>query len=88
MIGVSSLSIPETAFKYYIPESGKVTLRIYNLLGKEIRTLVNNFQAAGRYEVQWDGTDTLGRAVASGIYLYQLQSGAYVQVKKMTFLKW
>ncbi|MFQ5770882.1 MAG: FlgD immunoglobulin-like domain containing protein [bacterium] len=73
--------------KYQIPEAGRVTLKIYNLLGKEIRTLVDKVQAAGIYEVRWDGKDNTGRTVASGIYLNRIQVGDFVEVKKLTLLK-
>jgi hypothetical protein len=78
---------PETIIKYQIPKSTDVTLKIYNLLGQEIRTLVDEFKEAGSYEVYWNGKDDLGQTVASGIYLYQIQAGDFVQVKKMAFLK-
>lgn len=49
-----------------------VSLRIFNIMGKEIKTLINNIQPAGTYTIEWDGTDATGRKVPGGIYFYQL----------------
>lgn len=78
---------PETTIKYQIPKSTHVTLKIYNLLGQEIRTLVDEVREVGSYAIRWDGKNDSGQVVASGIYLYQIQAGDFVQVKKMAFLK-
>lgn len=77
---------PETAIKYQISRSAEVTLRIYNLLGQEVRTLVNKQQAAGAYTVQWDGKDNAGRQVASGIYIYRLKAGNDFKTSKRMLL--
>ncbi len=73
---------PATTIKYSIPNSGFVSLKIYNILGKEITTLVNRKQAAGNYEINFDASN-----LTSGVYIYQLNSGKKVQVKKMLLLK-
>jgi hypothetical protein len=78
---------PETIIKYQLPELLPVTLKIYNLLGQEIRTLVDEVQRSGVYEIRWDGKDDIGRSVASGIYVYRLQAGSTVAVKKMIMLQ-
>ena len=62
-------------------------LVIYNALGQPVRTLVDEFQAAGAYQVSWDGHDRRGARVASGVYLYRLQAGAVAQVRKMIVLE-
>ena len=62
-------------------------LAIYNLLGQEVRVLVNEAMDAGYYTVNWDGKDELGRQVASGIYLYRMQSGKFAQSQRMMLLK-
>ncbi len=73
---------PTTTIKYSIPTSDFVTLKVYNILGKEITTLVNRKQAAGNYEINFDASN-----LTSGVYIYQLNSGKKVQVKKMILLK-
>jgi hypothetical protein len=78
---------PETEIKFALPKSGNVTLKIYNINGQEIATLVNENRNAGYYKVKWNGKDKNGKQVASGIYLYKIQAGKYTSVKKMTFLK-
>lgn len=78
---------PSTLITYSLAKSGLTTVKIYNLLGEEIRTLVNEVQSAGNYTVQWDGRDDTGRAVPSGIYLVTLESGNFKQSHRMTLLK-
>ncbi len=63
------------------------TLKIYNILGQEIKTLVNEEEIPGTYEVTWDGKDNNGIEVSSGIYFYKLQAGPHTQVKKMLLVK-
>ncbi len=78
---------PETEIKYQIAHAGQVVLKVYNLVGKEIRTLVNEEQNAGYYQAGWDGRNDMGEKVASGIYIYRLATGYFTQSKKMTLLK-
>lgn len=81
---------PITYIRYQIPENRSpvhTTLKIYNILGQELRTLVNEPQEAGYYEVTWDGRDNLGREVASDVYLYRLEAGDFVRTKKMTLIR-
>ena len=78
---------PTTTIKYYIPEARQVTLTIYDMLGREVTTLVNQQADAGYHIVYWNGKDRYGESVASGIYLYRLQAGNFVQTKKMIMLK-
>ena len=78
---------PETTIRYAVPEAGKVTLRIYNVLGQEVATLINTDQVAGYYSVQWNGMDRLGRSVASGVYLYRMEAQNFTRVHKMLLLK-
>lgn len=73
---------PITTIKFEIPETGYVSLKIYDLLGKEISTLINELKMPGIYEVKFDGTN-----LASGIYFYQLKSGDFVQTKKLILMK-
>ena len=73
---------PSTKLKYHLANSGFVSLRIYDVLGKEIATLVNEEKLAGTYEVQFNAS-----AFPSGIYFYKLQAGNYIQTKKMVLMK-
>jgi len=79
---------PSTTIAYEVPEQTHVTLTIYNLLGQEVVRLMDQVQAAGRYEVAWHGVNSRGAGVASGVYLYRIVSGSgYVDTKRMTLLK-
>lgn len=78
---------PSTVILYQLPASRKTSLRIYNVLGQEVRTLVNGVEAAGTHTVTWDGRDHRGQSVASGVYLYRLESGGLVMSRKMTLMK-
>jgi hypothetical protein len=78
---------PTTTISYDLPEQSQVTLGIYDLLGKRIKTLVNQSQDAGNKTTFWDGTDNLGRQVSAGVYLYQIQAGEFTQTRKMLLLK-
>ena len=73
---------PITKIKYDLPNQAHVTLKIYDILGREVTTLVNDSKPAGRYEVEFNGIK-----FASGIYLYKLQAGNYTSVKKMILVK-
>ena len=76
-----------TQIPYRVHAAGPVRLVIYNALGQAVRTLVDEFQAAGAYQVSWDGRDRRGVRVANGVYLYRLQAGAVAQVRKMIVLE-
>ncbi|MFQ5629732.1 MAG: LamG-like jellyroll fold domain-containing protein, partial [bacterium] len=78
---------PETSIQYSVSSAQFVSLKVYDLIGQEIATLVNRHVAAGNYEVQWDGRDWLGRKMASGVYLYRLRAGEFVQSRKMLLAK-
>jgi hypothetical protein len=73
---------PSTIICYDLPSQSEVALKVYNVLGKEVRTLVNKTQSAGSYRVSFDASD-----IASGVYFYKLQAGAYSSVKKLIKLK-
>ncbi|MDR3626821.1 MAG: discoidin domain-containing protein [Ignavibacteriaceae bacterium] len=73
---------PATIIKYGIPQSGLVTLKVYNVLGQEVACLVNKEQKAGTYNVTFDAAK-----LASGVYMYKIQSGNYSLIKKMMLLK-
>jgi hypothetical protein len=78
---------PITSLRYDLPEQSRITLTIYDLMGREITQLVNTVQEAGYRSVKWDATDIHGKPVSAGVYLYQIRSGEYVQTKKMVLLK-
>jgi len=80
---------PTTAIHFTIGGTRAVhaTLRIYNLLGQVVRTLVDEKREPGRYMVQWDGRDGRGLPVATGVYLYRLEAGSFVKTKKMLSVK-
>jgi tetratricopeptide (TPR) repeat protein len=63
---------PATAIHYALPQAGKVTLRIFNVLGEQVRVLVDEHKPAGQYTEVWEGKNSQGKTVASGIYLYQI----------------
>ena len=73
---------PVTVIKFKVPSSQVVTLKVYDLLGREVATMVNEEKQPGSYEVKFDGSN-----LASGMYIYQLQAGNFVQVKKMMLIK-
>jgi flagellar hook assembly protein FlgD len=79
---------PTTTIEFSIPKSEFVTLKIYNLLGQKVATLVNKKQQVGRYQVQWDASPASGgQGFPSGIYYYMIRSGDYRQVKKMLLVR-
>ncbi len=78
---------PSTAIQFDLPEAVEVELTIYSLSGQRIATLMNENLEAGSYEVKWNGKDTFGNEVSSGIYLYQLKAGEKLFIKKMMLIK-
>ena len=78
---------PTTTLRYDLPEQAFVTLTIYDMLGREIAQLVSTTQEAGFKLVKWGGSDSMGRPVSAGVYLYQIRAGEFVQTRKMVLLK-
>lgn len=78
---------PATQIGYQLPEASDVSLVIYNVLGQEVRRLVNAFQNEGQYQITWDGKDALGSPVSSGIYVYRLTVNNQIQTSRMTLVK-
>lgn len=76
-----------TRIRFLLQEAGEVRLTIFNLQGKEIRRLINNFQPAGAHEISWDGRDQAGEFVPSGIYYCQLRAGSEVRSRKMSLIR-
>ncbi|MBN2570855.1 MAG: T9SS type A sorting domain-containing protein [Ignavibacteriales bacterium] len=73
---------PATVIEYNIPEAGNVSIKIFNILGQEIATLMNTFQNAGKYKVSFTANN-----LASGVYFYRIEANNYVAVKKMILMK-
>ena len=78
---------PETVIKYALPNATQVSIRIYNIVGQLVKTLVDDYQPAGQHQVVWNGTSENGERVASGIYLYRFVTPDHQQTLKMTLLK-
>jgi len=78
---------PVTTLHYDLPENSFVNITIYDMLGRQIRTLVNQRQEAGFKTAQWNATNNSGKPMSAGVYLYQIQAGEFVQTKKMVLLK-
>ena len=78
---------PVTTLRYDLPENGYVNITIYDMLGRQVKTLMNQNQDAGYKSVIWDATNDYGKPVSAGIYLYQIQAGQYIRTKKMVLLK-
>ncbi|MCG3120761.1 MAG: hypothetical protein ALAOOOJD_03601 [bacterium] len=78
---------PTTQIRYQLPQAVKVSLAIYNMLGQEVRKLVDAQQPAGYHTAIWDGRDNAGRPLPSGVYHYRLQAGSFTMTKKMLLAK-
>ena len=78
---------PMTTFTYDVPEVSDVTIKVYSLLGKEVRTIYSKQQMPGRYTQTWDGTDNTGRKLASGVYFLRMQAGSFSILHKMTLIR-
>ena len=78
---------PSTTISYNIPIENHVRIKIYNILGKEVKTLVDQKMKPGKNVVKWNGKNNEGIKVAGGVYLYSIQVENYKQTKKMIMLK-
>jgi glycosidase len=78
---------PSTEIVFKVAEPGIVNIKIYDVLGREIKTLLNDFRNNGIYSVVWDGDDYFGERVSSGVYFYRMEAGSYVETKKMMLMK-
>ena len=74
---------PNTTIEFDLPKTAEVTLKIFNILGEEVATLVSDRLSAGSYSYEWTRTG----GIASGVYLYRLQAGDYVETRKMVLLR-
>lgn len=73
---------PTTKISWQLPVGSHQTLKVYDILGNEVVTLVNEYREAGRYEVEFNAS-----GMASGIFMYKLQAGSFIETKKMTIIK-
>lgn len=73
---------PTTTISYQLPENGMVTLKVYNVIGREVAELVNEQKSAGMHEIKFDAT-----GLASGTYIYKVSANGFVQTKKMILIK-
>ena len=78
---------PTTTIRYQLPQARHVSINVYNLLGQMVTTLVDESQKAGYKAVVWDGTNNSGHRVSSGLYIYRMKAGEFIDVKRMLFLK-
>jgi hypothetical protein len=78
---------PTTEIAYDLPEAANVNLEVYNILGQNVKSLVNQYQDAGSYRVTWNGTNNEGAQVASGVYFYRISAGDFKDIKKMVLMK-
>ncbi|MBN2008159.1 VCBS repeat-containing protein [candidate division KSB1 bacterium] len=78
---------PVTQIDYNILDAGQVNLVVYDMMGKEVKALVNKNHESGSYHVTWDGRDNNGNLVASGVYVYKMKAGDEIESKKMVFIQ-
>jgi len=78
---------PTTTISFSIPKSSNVELKVYNILGRQVKTLVSGAYDAGNYSVVWDATDTNGNLVSNGVYFYTIRAADYSLTRKMLFMK-
>ena len=78
---------PVTNITYDIPEVADVSLEIYNVMGQKVRTLATGSHEPGRYRVLWNATNDYGEGLSSGMYIYRIQAGDFVSVKKLILMK-
>ena len=78
---------PTTTLRYELPEDAIVNITIYDMVGRIIRTLVNDSQTAGYKSIQWNATNDRNEPVSTGLYLYTIQAGKFTQTEKMVLLK-
>ncbi len=77
----------ETRIQFILPEETHIKITLFDLLGREIKILTDNNLAPGTYSINWDGTNSIGQNVSAGVYLYRLDSPAFIEVRKMVYLK-
>ena len=78
---------PTTKISYALPQNSYVSIKVYDMLGREVKALVNNEMLAGNHSINWNGDDNNGIKVASGTYIYRITASNFVAVKKMILIK-
>ncbi len=78
---------PVTTLTYALPEKSMVRLTVHDVLGREVRSIVNRIQEPGYQAIHWDARDEMGKPVSAGVYIYRIQAGEFIQTKKMILLK-
>ncbi|MCF8264466.1 MAG: T9SS type A sorting domain-containing protein, partial [Melioribacteraceae bacterium] len=78
---------PSTILSYSLPLESNVIIKIYDMIGREVKTLVNDYKNAGVHEITWNGDNNYGSKVVSGTYVYTIKAGDFFQAKKMIMLK-
>jgi len=78
---------PVTTIRFDVPEESKVKIDVYNVMGQKVVELVDSYYQPGFYTVNWDGTNTLGSALSSGMYFYRIQARDFTAVKKLLLVK-
>ncbi len=78
---------PETTIRFELPEDAHLTIKVYNILGKEITTLVNEYKTSGVHTIQWNGQDSFGNSVANGVYWVRLRAGEFCAQRKVVLLR-
>jgi hypothetical protein len=78
---------PATVINYSLPQKTSVKLVVYDILGKEVKTLVNGEKDAGSYRIKWNGLNDNDHLVSTGVYIYRIQAGDFVQERKMILMK-
>ena len=78
---------PVTNLRFDLPYDANVSLIVYDLLGREVARLVNGFQEAGYKSFKWNAMNNYGKPVSAGVYVYRIQTGQFIQTRKMVLLK-
>ena len=78
---------PTTQIRYDLPEDQFVSITIYDVMGRKIRSLMNTSQTAGYHTIRWDARNDMGEGIAAGMYIYTIQAGEFRSTKKMVLLK-
>jgi len=78
---------PETVIRYELPRTSQIVLTVYNMLGQKLKTLVDNRQPAGYYNVTWNGKDSSANLLPSGVYIFRIKAGDFIRTKKMILIR-
>jgi len=78
---------PETTIRFQVPEATRVSLKVFDLLGREVATLINDEKEAGFHSVVWNGRNSRGHQVASGVYFFRIEAGSFVETRRMLLVR-